>query len=186
VTAIKLPTPPGPTRRGGGILKATSHREALGTMPHSALPPPTSVQPILPTEMATEESEPKTIFSFQAHLTIGLQPGREVNVAILFSRFLANAFQTVPDFSLFPHDDDKGQQVTATAQLPDDNLDFYTTYYKNHRILQHGNLTGMISFRCSLSWTELKKPRVHFSNGCTVAELSPQGRGRGRTQKRNQ
>jgi hypothetical protein len=113
-------------------------------MPHSALPPPTSVQPILPTEMATEESEPKTIFSFQAHLTIGLQPGREVNVAILFSRFLANAFQTVPDFSLFPHDDDKGQQVTATAQLPDDNLDFYTSYYKNHRILQHGNLTSMI------------------------------------------
>jgi hypothetical protein len=102
------------------------------------------------------------MFSFQAQLTFGLQTGREVNVAILFSRFLANAIKTVPDFSLYPYDDDKGQQVTATSQLPDDNSEFYATYYKNHRILQHSNLTGMISFRCSLSWMELKKPTSSF------------------------
>lgn len=159
---MDLQNPRGSTGRGGGITKAAGQNDALGTMPHSALPPPTKVQPILPTKTATETSEPKTMFSFQAKLTLGLQTSREVNVAILFSRFLANAIKTVPDFSLYPYDDDKGQQVTATSQLPDDNSEFYATYYKNHRILQHSNLTGMISFRCSLSWMELKKPTSSF------------------------
>jgi hypothetical protein len=61
-----------------------------------------------------------------------------------------------------PYDDEKGQQVTATTQLPDNNSDFYAAYYKNHRILQHSNLTGMISFRCNSSWTDLKKPTSSF------------------------
>jgi hypothetical protein len=161
-TIINLQTPRGSTGRGGGITKAAGQNDALDTMPHSALPPKTKVQPILPTKTATETSEPKTMFSFQAKLTLGLQTSREVNVAILFSRFLANAIKTVPDFSLYPYDDDKGQQVTATTQLPEDNSEFYATYYKNHRILQHGNLTGMIFFRCSLSWRELKKPTSSF------------------------
>jgi hypothetical protein len=56
-----------------------------------------------------------------------------------------------------PYDDPKGQQVTSTTQLPDDNSEFCHLYYPNHRILQHGNLTGMIAFQCSLSWTALKK-----------------------------
>ena len=81
----------------------------------------------------------------------------EINVAILFSRLLANAIKAVPDFSLLPYDDQKGQQVTTTTQLPDKNSEFYAAYYKNHRVLQHENLSGMISFICSSSLTDLKK-----------------------------
>jgi hypothetical protein len=59
---MDLQNPRGSTGRGGGITKAAGQNDALGTMPHSALPPPTKVQPILPTKTATETSEPKTMF----------------------------------------------------------------------------------------------------------------------------
>jgi hypothetical protein len=54
------------------------------------------------------------------------------------------------------YDDDKGQQVTSTNQLPEDNSDFYHLYYCNHRVLQHGNLTRMISFQWGIPWVILE------------------------------
>jgi hypothetical protein len=60
------------------------------------------------------------------------------------------------DFALLPYHDDKGQQITTTEQAPDDDPDFYKTYYHNHRVLTHGNLTGMVKFRCSVSRAKLK------------------------------
>jgi hypothetical protein len=104
----------------------------------------------------------QTTYRYKARLTFGLQKGREVNVAILLSRFLANAFKFLSDFAFLPYDDDKGQQVCATTQLPDDNSDFYQLYFRSHRVLQHGNFTGMISFQCGLSWTAIKKPSSEF------------------------
>jgi hypothetical protein len=35
-------------------------------------------------------------------------------------------------------------------------------YYHNNRVLQHGNLTGMISFQCSTPWSDIKKPTSSF------------------------
>jgi hypothetical protein len=43
-------------------------------------------------------------------------------------------------------------------------MDFYSTYYHNHRVLNHGNLTGMVSFQCSTPWARLKSPNHPFFN----------------------
>jgi hypothetical protein len=124
------------------------------------------VKPVLTTALPSHDSgkskKASTFFTHKAQLTFGLQRGREVNVAFLFSKFLANAIKLLPSFSLLPYGDDKGLQILSTTQLPEDNPDFDQTYYKNHRILQHGNLTGMISFQCGVSWTILKKPTCEF------------------------
>jgi hypothetical protein len=35
-------------------------------------------------------------------------------------------------------------------------------YYRNHRLLTTGNLTGMILFQCSLPWSAIQSPRGNF------------------------
>jgi hypothetical protein len=67
----------------------------------------------------------QTTYHYKAQLTFGLQKEREVNVAILFSRFFANAIKYLPGITLLPYDEAKGQQVSSTTQLPDDSSDFY-------------------------------------------------------------
>lgn len=134
ITATALELPRGPHGRGGGFIKKSPNIDTLGPRSPVRLPQPGPVQPILPTHTLPEQTESKTMFNYQAQLTFGLQPHREVNVAILFSRFLANAIKSVPDFSLLPYDDEKGQQVTATTQLPDNNSDFYATESYNMAI----------------------------------------------------
>lgn len=103
------------------------------------------------------------MFTFRAQLTFGYKPKEEFNVARLLSRFVFSASDSLPRFSLLPFDDDKGQQVSSIDQLPDNNPEFYSIYYHNHRILQTGNLTGMIQFQCRSSWSELKSPSSSFS-----------------------
>jgi beta-glucosidase/6-phospho-beta-glucosidase/beta-galactosidase len=49
-----------------------------------------------------------------------------------------------------------GKTLNMADQVPDDNPSFFKEYYHNHRVLQHGNLTGMVHFRCSISWTKIK------------------------------
>jgi hypothetical protein len=134
ITATALELPRGPHGRGGGFIKKSPNIDTLGPRSPVRLPQQGPVQPILPTHTLPEQTESKTMFNFQAQLTFGLQPHREVNVAILFSRFLANAIKSVPDFSLLPYNDEKGQQVTATTQLPDNNSDFYATESYNMAI----------------------------------------------------
>jgi hypothetical protein len=68
----------------------------------------------------------------------------------------------IPDFSLIPYHEDKGPQINATEQIPDDDPAFYRKYYHNHRVLQHGNLTGMIQFHCSVSWSKLKNMKGDY------------------------
>jgi hypothetical protein len=47
-------------------------------------------------------------------------------------------------------------------QVPEDNAEFYAAYYHNHRVLTHGNLTGMVVFQSSLPWAKLKSPHHPF------------------------
>jgi hypothetical protein len=43
-------------------------------------------------------------------------------------------------------------------------MEFYSQYYHNHRVLNHGNLTGMVTFQCSTPWARLKSPNHPFFN----------------------
>jgi len=53
----------------------------------------------------------------------------------------------IPNFALFPFDEEKGQVITTAEQIPDDNPSFYTAYNHNHWVLNHGNMTGMVHFQ---------------------------------------
>jgi hypothetical protein len=163
--------------RGGGVRHQGVSQDNIGgmrdntskpqvTFQSSPAPSTVPVKPVLTTVLPNQDSDESkkasTFFTYKAQLTFGLQRGREVNMAILFSKFLANAIKLVPLFSLLPYNDNKGLKISFTTQPPEDNPDFYQTYYKNHRILQHRNLTSMISFQCGASWTMLKKPTCKF------------------------
>jgi hypothetical protein len=52
--------------------------------------------------------------------------------------------------------------ITKHEQIPDDNPTFYQDYYHNHRILNHGNMTGMVHFRCSVSWNKVKRMKEPY------------------------
>jgi len=103
-----------------------------------------------------------TFFVHRAPLTFGLCPSPNVHVPALLREWLQASFQHILDFSLLPYDDEKGQQVSATAQAPNDDLAFYKNYYHNHTVLVHGNLTGMVQFRCSMPWAKLKNMRGSY------------------------
>jgi hypothetical protein len=45
---------------------------------------------------------------------------------------LTNSAKHIPDFSLLPYNDEKGQQITASEQIPDNKPSFYSTYCHNH------------------------------------------------------
>jgi hypothetical protein len=100
------------------------------------------------------QDQPQTSFIFHAQLTWGLEPGPNVNLPFLFLDWVANSAKFIPDFSLLPFDDKKGQVINTPDQVPDDNPEFFQEYYYNHLVLNHGNLTGMVQFRCSVSWNE--------------------------------
>jgi hypothetical protein len=166
-----------PSGRGRGVRHQGIYQDNIGGMRTNASKTQVTFQPVhqpstvpvksvltmvLPAHALGECEQASTVFTYKDQLTFGLQKGREVNVDILFSKFLANAIKLLPSFSLLPFNDDKGLQISSTTQLPEDNPDFYQTYYKNHRVLQHRNLTGMISFQCGVSWTVLKKPTCEF------------------------
>jgi hypothetical protein len=80
-----------------------------------------------------------------------------VNLPQLFREWVSQSAECLPDFALLPFDDEKGQVLKKPEQVPDDNPTFYQDYYYNHRILNHGNLTGMVHFRCSVSWNKVKR-----------------------------
>jgi hypothetical protein len=115
-------------------------------------------------------SSPATIeiqYISRAQLTFGLKAGCQVNVTSIFSQFLATAIAHMPNFSLLPLLSPSLQwRERATGELywpnPRQQSWIFQLYYHNHRVLQHGNLTGMISFQCDKPWTEIKKPTGSF------------------------
>lgn len=114
-------------------------------------------QPALP-ELDRQITPTVTFYTYRAQLTFGLKTSKDgVNVAEHFRSWFKATSAAVPNFSLLPYDEgEKGLQITSLQQIPVDNPSFYTEYYFNHRVLNHGNLTGMVHFQCSVPWAKLK------------------------------
>jgi hypothetical protein len=98
-----------------------------------------------------------TMFTFRAQLTWGLEKGPEVNLPELFREWVKNTSKYIPDFAL-----SKGQVISTPEQVSYDNPTFYKEYYHNHRVLQHGNLAGMVQFQCSVSWQKIKRMKEPY------------------------
>jgi hypothetical protein len=87
-----------------------------------------------------------TFFTYRVQLTFGLSSVcREVNVTTLFLQWFEQSRSLLANFSLLPFEDERGLQITSSTQIPEDGK-FFRDYYHNHRVLQHGNLTGMVHF----------------------------------------
>jgi hypothetical protein len=102
------------------------------------------------------------MFTFRAQLMWRLDRGPEVNLPALFRDWVANTSKHIPDFALVPFEDAKGQVICTPEQVPVDYPTFYREYYHNHRALQHGNLTGMVQFQCSVSWQKIKRMKEPY------------------------
>jgi hypothetical protein len=127
--------------------------------------PPQLTNPVLPSFTTSRELTSTTFFTYRAQLTFGLPtPSDGVNVAKYFRRWIYSSSESIDHFALVPYEDEKGIQISSLDQVPDDNSDFYSIYYHNHRVLNHGNLTGMVQFQCSTPWARLKSPNHPFFN----------------------
>jgi hypothetical protein len=110
----------------------------------------------------SQSSMPKSssqliFYTYRAQLTFGLASScREVNAAALFHQWFEKSFQLLPNFSVLPFDEERGQQLTSVDQFIDE-AEFFKQSYHNHRVLPHGNLTGMIHFQTSTPWIALKR-----------------------------
>ncbi len=121
--------------------------------------------PVLPSSSKIAELSSTTFFTYRAQLTFGLSTHPDgVNVAKYFRRWIYSCSESIDNFTLVPYEDEKGIQISSLDQVPEDNADFYTTYYHNHRVLNHGNLTGMVQFQCSTPWARIKSPNHPFFN----------------------
>jgi hypothetical protein len=106
--------------------------------------------PVLPSSPKNAELSSMTFFTYRVQLTFGLPtPSDGVNVTKYFHRWIYSCSESIDHFTLVPYEDEKGLQISSLDQVPEDNADFYATYYHNHRVLNHGNLTGMVQFQCS-------------------------------------
>jgi hypothetical protein len=70
-------------------------------------------------------------------ITISL-PSHGVNVAKYFDHWLFSSCESIDHFALVPYKDEKGQQISSLEQVPEDNMDFYSAYYHNDHVLNHG------------------------------------------------
>jgi hypothetical protein len=137
---------------------------------HSNLTSPTTtlkggLGPVLPSSPKKFETT-VTYHTYRAQLTFGLKPTKTgVNVAKIFTDWFIASSKSLENFSLVPFEEgEKGQQISATDQIPDDSSTFYKDYYFNHRVLNHGNLTGMICFQSSTSWSKIKGYKSTYFN----------------------
>ncbi len=97
------------------------------------------------------------LFTYRAQITFGLSSPKEVNIANFFLGWLSQSKKDLPKFSLLPHNSDfrTAAEVILDEVAPND-IAFFRTSYGNQRVLQHGNLTGMVQFQTSVSWSMLK------------------------------
>jgi hypothetical protein len=103
-----------------------------------------------------------TFFTYRAQLTFGLSKAcKEINVAALFLQWFEKSAVSLANFSLLPYEGEGGHQITSKDQFEQDP-EFYKQYYHNHRVLQHGNLTGMVQFQTSLPWIALKSAKSAY------------------------
>jgi len=98
----------------------------------------------------------KTVFTYRAQLTFGIARSSESNVADFFLNWYEKSTTELPDFALLPFDSHEHQLAPAPKEILHSNEIFFKTFYGNHRVLRHGNLTGMVHFRTTLSWSTIK------------------------------
>jgi hypothetical protein len=154
--------------RGGGI--SPSDNDRLGILPTIAegfeveteveQDLDTTLQCSIPPNKTPEEQ--KRFFTFRAQLTYGLNRGTKVHLPDLFRKWVAISSHQIPDFALLPFEDEKGLTVNVPDQVPEENPTFFKEYYFNHHVLHHGNLTGMVHFRCSVSWNKIKRVQDEY------------------------
>jgi hypothetical protein len=143
---------PGPLTPLGERTDGEAVESDPGSILRNAKPPPENDIP----------DEQKIFFTFHAQLTYGLKKGTKIHLPDLFRQWVEISYSQIPDFALLPFDDELGQAIHTPDQVPEDDFTFYKEYYHNHRVLQHGNLTGMIHFRCSVSWNKIKRVQDEY------------------------
>lgn len=132
------------------IAEGTEVETEVGNDPQSIMraskPPPEEV-----------EDSQQTFFTYRAQLTFGLEKGSKVHLPDLFREWVKNSNKHIPNFTLLPFDDPKGHVICLPDQIPEDTPSFFKEYYHNHWVLPHGNLTGMVHIRCSVTWNKIKR-----------------------------
>jgi hypothetical protein len=127
---------------------------------------------VLPSISTVPENNDTTFYTYRAQLTFGLtKKSDDINVAKYFNRWIFSSCESLEHFSLIPYEDEKGQQINSMDQVPENNAEFYSAYYHNHRVLSHGNLTGMVAFQSSIPWSKLKSPNFPFFNWLKMNKL---------------
>jgi hypothetical protein len=92
----------------------------------------------LPTELKSPEATSTTFYTYRDQLTFNLSSSTEgVNVAKYFRQWVFSASKSIDNFSLVPYDDEKGIQISHLDQVPEENREFCSAYYHNHRVLNH-------------------------------------------------
>jgi hypothetical protein len=158
-----IPRSPANTISSSRVL--TTELKAPGATTTTNKPTKPTFSNMLLNEDIDPSSKPTTFFTYRAQLTFGLSPSSDgINVAKYFRRWVFSSSESIDHFSLIPYEDEKGQQVSSLDQVPEDNALFYAMYYHNHRVLAHGNLTGMVAFQSSIPWSKLKSPTHPFFN----------------------
>ncbi len=125
----------------------------------------TNKHPILPNN-TTHTSSKLTFYAFCTQLTFGLPSNKNgFNVADLFREGLVSSCSLLENFSPLPYEEgEKDNNLLQPIKFPDDNPSFYTTYFFNHHVHQHGNLTGMVIFQTSTPWAHIKSPSETYFN----------------------
>ena len=103
-----------------------------------------------------------TLFTYRAQLTFGVSNPKTVNVADFFIHWFEASKKHLKDFALLPYDEGSRQPITAILQEDPDEVQFYTKHYSNHRVLNHGNLTGMVHFQTSTLWSAIKSYKAPY------------------------
>jgi hypothetical protein len=110
--------------------------------------PPTSLQ---------FQKHSVTMFTCRAQLTFGISKSKEVNVADFFLNWFQESLTALPNFTLLPfHTESDGQPAPTPSEILPNDIKFFETYYANHRVLNHGNLTGMVQIKTSVSKSNIK------------------------------
>jgi len=97
------------------------------------------------------------LFTNGAQLTFGLSTTTEVNVAIFFLNRVQESKTYLPDFTLLPYDTTTNTEpAPEPTEIQHNYVNFFQTYYANHPVLCHGQLTGMVHFQTTVSWSAIK------------------------------
>jgi hypothetical protein len=142
-------------------LKSSSKPPSTALSYHQQTPGLTPILPNQPT-LTSSSDTPTTFYTYRAQLTFQLKKTPQVNVAGIFGEWLSSSLSMLPNFTLAPYENPSGPVITSIDQFPEENQAFYTQYFHNHRVLSHGNLTGMVAFQCTIPWSSIKSPTCQY------------------------